>query len=105
MRFDTPVYFQTITPGEYNVETANYNPDTVTEVKIYASVTDTGVETLKTLYGKVKQGSLTIRLLRPYKELLNSIRIDDKIYTVDFRKLNKRVFIVSELKENAENKN
>ena len=105
MRFDKPVYFQTITPGEYNTETANYNLDAVTEVKIYASVTDTGVETLKTLYGKVKQGSLTIRLLRPYTGHFNSIRVDDKIYTVDFVKLKQRVFIVSELKENAENKN
>ena len=101
MRFDKPVYFQTITPGKYNEETANYNPDTVAEVQMYASVTDTGVETLKTLYGKVKQGSLTIRLLRPYTANFNSIRVDDKTYTVDFIKLKQRVFIVSEVKENA----
>jgi len=105
MRFDKPVYFQTVTPGEYNAESGNHNPDTVTEVKIYASVTDTGVETLKTLYGKVKQGSLTIRLLRPYTAPFNSIRVDDKTYTVDFIKLKQRVFIVSELKENTENQN
>lgn len=105
MRFNTPVYFQTVTPGEYNKDSGNYNPDSVTEVKKYASVTDTGVETLKTLYGKVKQGSLTIRLLRPYTEHFNSIRVDDKTYTVDFIKLKQRVFIVSELKENAKNQN
>lgn len=103
MRYDTPVYFQTVTPGEYNADSGNYNADTVTEVKIYASVTDTGVETLKTLYGKVKQGSLTIRLLRPFTSTFDRISVADKIYTVDFLKLNKRVFIVSELKENAEN--
>ena len=103
MRFDTPVYFQTVTPGEYNAETANYNADAVTEVIKYASVTDTGVETLKTLFGKVKQGSLTIRLLRPYTAHFDRIYVANKIYTVDFAKLNKRVFIVSELKENAGN--
>lgn len=103
MRYDTPVYFQTVTPGEYNADSGNYNADTVTEVKIYASVTDTGVETLKTLYGKVKQGSLTIRLLRPFTATFDRIAVADKIYTVDFVKLNKRVFIVSEVKENAKN--
>lgn len=101
MRYDTPVYFQTVTPGEYDTKTGNYKPDTVTEVKKYASVTDTGAEMLKMLFGKVKQGSFVIRLQTPYKEPFQRIRIGEAVYTVNLEKLKKRVFIVSELKENG----
>ena len=56
MRFDTPVYFQTIKKGAYNADTGNYEPDTVTEVKKYASVTDSGINTLNLIYGDIKEG-------------------------------------------------
>ena len=102
MRFDTPVYFQNVTPGKYNIKTGNYDPDTVIEAKIYASVTDTGAEMLKVLFGKVKQGAFVVRLQRPYTAPFQRIRIGDTIYTVNLEKLKQRVFIVSELKENGE---
>lgn len=60
MRYDTPVYFQEITPGEYDPETGDYREDTIQETKRLASVMNTGEETLKLLYGSIKQGSLTI---------------------------------------------
>ena len=31
MRYDTPIYFQKITPGEYDPDTGNYAPDSVKE--------------------------------------------------------------------------
>lgn len=102
MRYDTPVYFQTVKPGEYDIKTGNHNPDTVTEVKKYASVTDTGAEMLKMLFGKVKQGSFIVRLQTPYKEPFQRIRIGETVYSVKLEKLKKRVFIVSELKDNGE---
>ncbi len=102
MSYNMPIYFQSVKTGEYNAITANHEPDTVTEVKKFASVTDTGVEMLKVLFGKVEQGSSTVRLQRPYKEPFERIRIGNKVYSVKHKKLNNRVFIVSELKQNGE---
>ena len=44
MRFDTPVLFQRITEGAYNAENGDYGDDSVESVKVYADVTDAGVE-------------------------------------------------------------
>lgn len=43
MRFDTPVFFQSITPGIYNPTTGNYDQDKVGEDKVFSNVTDAGV--------------------------------------------------------------
>lgn len=98
MRFDTPIFFQRLTPGEYDETTGNYAEDTAIEIKRYASVTDSGVDTLKLVYDGIKQGSLTIRLQRPYKEPFDSIRIGDKVYHVDFSRQQK-AFVVSEVQQ------
>ena len=103
MRYETPVYFQRIKKGAYNATTGDYSPETVEEVKRYASVTDTGAETLNIVYGCLKQGSLTIRLQNHYSEPFDRIRIGDgeqaKYYRVDrARALRlKYNFIVSEV--------
>ena len=99
MRFDTPIYFQSIEPGDYDPSTGNYAPDKVTEVQRYASITDTGAETLRLVYGEIRQGSLTIRLQNHYTEPFNRIRIGDKSYSVDMmrRLRTKQTFVVSEV--------
>lgn len=99
MRYDTPVYFQEITPGKYNPETGDYKEDTIQETKRLASVVNTGEETLKLLYGSVKQDSLTIQLQNHYNAPFSCIRIGEAIYQVDVsRKLRvKHTFIVSEV--------
>lgn len=101
MRYATPIYFQRKQKGPYNATAGDYGPETVKEVKRYASVTDTGTETLNLVYGGPKQGSLTIRLQRPHTEPFDQIRIGDgeqaKYYSVDKSRLYKRVFIVSEV--------
>lgn len=101
MRYDTPVYFQEITPGKYNPETGDYKEDTIQETKRLASVVNTGEETLKLLYGSVKQDSLTIQLQNHYNAPFSHIRIGEAIYQVDVsRKLRvKHTFIVSEVQE------
>ena len=96
MRYDKPIFFQRIQQGEYNAATGNYGDDIITEVKRYADVTDTGTETLKLVYGAIKQGSLTIRLQRPYMESFDKIRVGEKTYSVDFERQKKR-FVVSEV--------
>lgn len=99
MRYDTPVYFQKITSGEYDPKTGNYAEDTVKETLRYASVMNTGEEKLKLVYDGPKQGSLTIQLQNHYEESFSRIRVGNKLYEVDFsRKLRaKHTFVVSEV--------
>lgn len=99
MRYDTPIYFQRITPGEYSPNTGNYADDTVKETPRYASVMNTGEETLRLVYDGPKQGSLTIQLQNHYEEPFDRIRVGNKLYAVDFsRKLRlKHTFVVSEV--------
>ena len=99
MRYDTPVYFQKITSGEYDPDTGNYGDDTVAEVARYASVMDTSRETMRLVYGEIRQGSLTIHLQNHYDDLFDRIRVGDRLYTVDYtRRLRvKQGFVVSEV--------
>ena len=99
MRYDTPIYFQKITPGEYDSNTGNYADDTVEETLRYASVMNTGEERLKLVYDGPKQGSLTIQLQTHCIEPFDRIRVGEKVYNVDFsRKLRmKHTFVVSEV--------
>ena len=99
MRYDTPVYFQKITAGEYDPKTGNYADDIVVETLRYASVMNTGEERLMLDYDGPKQGSLTIQLQTHYTEPFDRIRVGKKIYRVDYsRELRtKHVFVVSEV--------
>ena len=99
MRYDTPIFFQRIESGEYDTSTGNYGEDTITEEKRFASVTNSGTETLNLIYGEIKQGSLTIRLNMPYTKAFDRIRIGDKTYRVDFGRLlrTKQTFVISEV--------
>lgn len=83
MRFDIPVYFQKITPGAYDPKTGNYGADEITEVKRYASVTNTGEDTLNLVYGEIRQGVVTVRLQTHYSEPFDRLRIGDKVYRCD----------------------
>lgn len=99
MRYDTPIYFQKITQGEYDVETGNYEADSIEETLRYASVMDTGAQAMTLVYGKIKQGSLTIHLQNQYQKPFDRIRIADKLYQVDsVRNLRvKQCLIISEV--------
>lgn len=100
MRYDTPIFFQRVIPGEYDPETGNYGADDNAEVKRYASVTDSSTNTLLLVYGAIRQGSRTIRLQREYTEPFDFIRIGEKQYRVDKKRTiskNAQCFIVSEV--------
>lgn len=99
MRYDTPIYFQHITEGTYNALTGDYSDDTVEEVERWASVTDAGIDTLRLVYGEIKQGAKVVRLQTQYTESFNRIRIGEKRYSVDkVRNLRtKQTFVVSEV--------
>ena len=83
MRFDTPVYFQRITPGAYDATTGNYGADTIVEEKRFASITNTGEETLNLVYGELRQGVVTVRLQTHYSEPFDRLRIGEKVYRCD----------------------
>lgn len=99
MRFDTPIFFRRKVKGPYDPTTGNYGPATTEEVVRYASVTNTGTETLNIVYGELKQGSLTVILQMPYTDPFERIRIGDKYYRVDRerRLRTKHTFVVSEV--------
>ena len=99
MRYDKQVYFQRITPGEYDPDTGNYADDIVEETLRYASVMNTGEDTLQLVYDGPKQGSLTIQIQNHYTEPFDRIRVGEKVYSVDYsRELRtKHVFVVSEV--------
>lgn len=99
MRYDTPVYFQKVTPGEYDPDTGNYGDDIVKETLRYASVMNTGEEKLRLVYDGPKQGSLTVQIQNHYEEPFDRIRVGNRLYVVDFsRELRtKHTFIVSEV--------
>lgn len=97
MRFDTEIFFERI-ESVYDENTGNYT-DSVTEVNKYASVTDSGTQTMLLVYGKIKQGSLTIRLQNHIDEPFDRIRIGNKHYSVDMTRkfCRMQVLIVSEV--------
>lgn len=99
MRYDTPIYFQKITPGEYDPNTGDYGADKIQEAEIYASVMDTRSEMLRLVYNGPMQGSLTVQLQNHYTDPFDRIRIGDLIYKVDYtRRLRvKQTFVVSEV--------
>lgn len=103
MRFDTPIYFQRVQPGKLDENTHNYSEDIVVETKVFAGVSTTTTETLKIVYGDIKQNSLTIKLQMPYKKPFDRIKVGDTLYKVDAAKQlrNKQVFVVSEVPGSA----
>lgn len=99
MRYDTPICFQRITPGEYDAKTGDYADDTVAETLRYASVMDTRTETMRFVYGEIRQGSLTVHIQNHYPDTFDRIRIGSKVYSVDYRRRLrvKESFVVSEV--------
>lgn len=99
MRYDTPIYFQKITSGEYDPGTGDYGKDTIQETEVYASVMDTRSEMLRLVYNGPMQGSLTIQLQNHYTDPFDRIRVGTRIYKADYtRRLRvKQTFVVSEV--------
>lgn len=93
------IYFQKLTPGEYDPATGNYGEDTISEDMKSASVMDTGTNTMMLVYSGIKEGSLTIHLQNHYDKPFDRIRVGNKTYGVDFsRKLRtKQVYVASEV--------
>lgn len=98
MRYDKVVYFCSESKT-FDTETGDYvKSGTIRDPK-NASVMDTRTETLRLVYGEIRQDSYTIQLQNHYTNSFDYIEYDGKKYNVDFRRRlrNKETFIVSEV--------
>ena len=65
MRYDTTVIFRHTVPGAYDPETGNYAADSYIDCPRYASVMDTSEETMRLLFGEIREGTYTVQLQTP----------------------------------------
>ena len=97
MRYDRTVVF--IRNGEktYNAATGNYSSSEPVRTERPASVMDTRTETMRLVYGEIREGSLTIQLQNHYGDPFDRIEYAGKTYAVDYRRRLrvKDTFIVS----------
>lgn len=98
MRYDKTVYFVTV-GKTYDDDSGDYIKTVTGRVPRSASIMDTQADTLKLIYGDIRQGSYTIQLQNHYTDSFNYIEYDGKKYAVDYRRKlrNKETFIVSEV--------
>lgn len=99
MRYDKLIYFVTVDGKTYDAATGDYTDGTPVKVPVFASIMDTNTETLRLVYGEIRQGSYTVQLQNHYTETFDHIEINGKKYSVDFRRRLrlKDTFIVSEV--------
>lgn len=99
MRYDKLIYFVTVDGKTYDATTGDYTDETPVKVPMFASIMDTQADTLRLVYGEIRQGSFTIQLQNHYTNSFDYIEYDGKKFGVDFRRRlrNKETFIVSEV--------
>lgn len=103
MRCDTQIYFVTDGKRELVTDPASenyggYTTSATTAVGRLADVTDTQATTQQLVYGKLREGSVTVRLNGQYLEPFDHIRIGSVLYDVDAKRhlRHRSVFICHE---------
>lgn len=101
MRYDTPIYFEKLSPGVYDETVGDYGEPVVVSTKRLASVVNTSDKQMRLIYGGIREGSKTISLLNAYSEVFDRIRVGSKLYTVDRRisLRTKQAFVCSEIQK------
>ena len=101
MRYDTPIYFEKLSPGVYDETVGDYGDPVVVSAKRLASVVNTSDKQMHLIYGGIREGSKTISLLNAYGEVFDRIRVGSKLYTVDRRisLRTKQAFVCSEIQK------
>ena len=98
MRYDKQIFF--VKEGEevYDYETGDYVTTEPIKDEAWANVSDTGTERMQLIYGALKQGAITVRIVGEYDESFDYIEVDDKKYNVDAFKTfrNDQAFNLSE---------
>ena len=96
MRYDTPVYFRSVSERKYNYDTGDYEGGEIIEDMEYAAVENTRNETVHFVYGELREDAVTIHLQNQYKKPFSSLRIEDKIYKVGYiRRLRTKMAIIA----------
>ena len=101
MRYDTPIYFEKLSPGVYDETVGDYGDPVVVSTKRLASVVNTSDKQMHLIYGGIREGSKTISLLNAYGEVFDRICVGTKLYTVDRRisLRTKQAFVCSEIQK------
>ena len=97
MRYDKKVLFQRVT--DVYQPNGDYVSGIAEEVTDYASIVNTDFDTMRLVYGEIKQGSITLHLLNKIAFVFNQVVIDGKTYSVDqvIDQRTKQAYILSEV--------
>src|SRR5699024_6448142 len=98
MRYSVPIYFVMETEPVYDYETGDYIDGQPIKDEMWANVSDTGTERMQLIYGNLKQGAITVRIVGKYDKEFDYIEVEGKKYNVDaFRTFrNDQAFNLSE---------
>ena len=98
MRYDQKIYFVKEGEEEYDYDTGNYTAGEPIKEEVWANVSDTGTERMQLIYGALKQGAITVRIVGKYEKEFDYIEVEGKKYNVDaFRTFrNDQAFNLSE---------
>ena len=83
MRYDQRVYFVKEGEDEYDYSTGNYVTTEPIKHEAWANVSDTGTERMQLIYGALKQGAITVRIVGKYDKEFDYIQVGDTKYNVD----------------------
>ena len=98
MRYSVPIYFVKETEPVYDYETGDYIDGEPIKHEAWANVSDTGTERMQLIYGALKQGAITVRIVGKYDKEFDYIEVEGKKYNVDAFKTfrNDQAFNLSE---------
>ena len=83
MRYDKQIYFVKEGEDEYDYATGDYITTEPIKHETWANVSDTGTERMRLIYGNLKQGAITVRIIGKYDKEFDYIQVGDKKYNVD----------------------
>ena len=88
MRYDRKIDFLLV-DTVYN-DKGDYTEEVLESKTAYGSIVNTGLDTMRLVYGEIRQGSITLHLQNHIDFNFNRILLDGKTYAVDQR-INQRV--------------
>ena len=83
MRYDQRVYFVKEGEDAYDYATGHYVTTEPIKHEMWANVSDTGTDRMQLVYGALKQGAITVRIVGKYDKEFDYIQVGDKKYNVD----------------------
>src|SRR5690625_2406364 len=98
MRYDQRIYFVIEGEDVYDYDIGDYVTTEPIKHDVWANVSDTGTERMQLIYGNLKQGAITVRIVGKYDKEFDYIEVEGKKYNVDaFRTFrNDQAFNLSE---------